>query len=375
MINQLKKYREDLHQIPELAFDLFQTSQYIKEELIALGYQPLSMAKTGWVVHKEGKSKDAIMFRTDMDGLPVHEKTQCSFQSRHEGRMHACGHDGHMAMMLGFAAYVSTLTHLEKTIVMIFQPAEEGPGGAKVMIEEGLFDLYSVKAVYGIHLYPELEEGIYGLVDGPMMAQNGEFDLRIEGKSSHGALPHLGNDAIIAASQLVQSYQMIMSRRISALDRAVITVGTIHGGEARNIVAKEVKMSGTIRAFDQMLYEKIKYWIHDIDQGIAKAYQVKIINDIKDYYPPVINDHQLFDQLVKSLHNNQYRLIDPMPVSEDFAFYQQKVPGVFVMLGSRNEKKGFTHPLHSDYFNFDSSILIKGVELYQSILKIHQVIE
>lgn len=374
MIDRLKTFRRDLHQIPEIGFDLDLTSRYIYDVLTDLGYHPISMAKTGWVISKAGKSQDAIMFRTDMDALPVDEKTGCDFQSKHPGKMHACGHDGHMAMMLGFAAYVSTLEHLEKTIVMIFQPAEEGPGGAKVMIEEGLFERFNIKACYGIHLYPGLDEGLYGLVDGPMMAQNGEFDGVVEGTSSHGALPHLGHDAILATTQLIQGYQSILSRRLNPLDRAVLTVGTLHGGEARNIIAKQVNFSGTMRAFDPVVYEQMKTWMREIEQGIEISYHVKIYNKVKDYYPPVINDHELFSNLKNALREDQYKLIDPMPVSEDFAFYQQKVPGVFVMLGSRNEKKGYIHPLHSDQFQFDERILIRGVELYQTILKIHNAI-
>jgi hippurate hydrolase len=374
MSKTLKAYRRELHQIPEIGFDLFKTSRYLYDALTSMGYEPIQMAKTGWVIAKQGKSDQAILFRTDMDALPVKEETDVSFKSHHEGSMHACGHDGHMSMMLGFAAYVSTLTHLEKTIVMIFQPAEEGPGGAKVMIEEGLFKRYQIEAVYGIHLYPGLLEGLYGLVDGPMMAQNGEFDLVIKGKSAHGAMPHQGSDAMIAASQLISSYQSIISRNLNPLDAGVITVGKIMGGEARNIIAKEVFMSGTIRAFKPSVYHMMKERIHQIDQGISQAFHVEIINDIKDYYPPVINDHHLFESLKYALQPSEYKLIEPMTVSEDFAFYQQHVPGVFVMLGSRNEKKGYIHPLHSCFFNFDEVILEKGVKLYQTILKIHHVI-
>ena len=375
MNDRLKHDRRALHQIPEIGFDLYKTSQYLYERLIEMGYEPIQMAKTGWLITKKGKSARAILFRTDMDGLPVEEKTGVAYQSTHEKAMHACGHDGHMSMMLGFASYVSKLQSLEKTIVMIFQPAEEGPGGAKVMIEEGLFKRYDIEAVYGIHLYPGLEEGLYGLVDGPMMAQNGEFDLVIEGLSAHGAMPHQGHDAMIAAANLISAYQTILSRTLNPLDAGVITVGTIHGGEARNIIAKEVKMSGTMRAFKTDVYQLMKQRMHEIDEGIALTHQVKIHNDIKDYYPPVINDHELFTILTKTLDQESYRIIEPMTVSEDFAFYQQHVPGVFVMLGSRNEKKGYIHPLHSCYFNFDEVILEKGVKLYQTLLKIHQVIE
>lgn len=374
MTDDLKKYRRELHQIPELGFDLFLTSKYIQNELIQMGYTPRQMAKTGWVIHKDGLSKEAILFRTDMDALPVKEETGTDFISKHHGKMHACGHDGHMAMMLGFAKFIAKQQELKKTVVMIFQPAEEGPGGAKVMIEEGLFDLYDIKAVYGIHLYPGLTEGLYGLVDGPMMAQNGEFDITITGKSSHGAQPHLGDDAMIAASQLIQGYQTIISRKVNPLDSVVITIGTIHGGQARNIIAQNVSLSGTMRAFKTDVYLKVKQWMHQIDRGIEMQYAVKIDNHIEDYYPPVTNDHTLFENLRNSLSRDQYHMIEPMTVSEDFAFYQQKVPGVFVMLGSRNEEKGYVHPLHSCYFNFDEKILLKGVELYKHILHIHHVI-
>lgn len=370
----LKTYRRDLHQIPELAFDLFKTHEYLKKELIRMGYEPIVMAKTGLVISKKGLSSEAILFRTDMDGLPVHENLDVSFQSTHKGNMHACGHDGHMAMMLSFASYCSTLSNLKKTIVMIFQPAEEGPGGASVMIEEGLFEMFHITACYGIHLYPGLEEGLYGLTPGPMMAQNAEFDISITGKSAHGGQPHQGIDAIVAAAHLVSSYQSIVSRRVNPLEKVVLSIGTIHGGEARNIIAQEVRLSGTLRAFNQDLYHDVKTWMRQIDQGIETQYQVKIINHIKDYYPPVINDIGLFNNLKDSLKPSSYKVIEPMTVSEDFAFYQQKVPGIFVMLGTKNEILGYVHPLHSCYFNFDECVLEKGVLLYQNILKLHQVI-
>jgi len=368
MVDYVIKQRRTLHEIPELGFDLPRTSQYIYNELVSMGYQPIQMAHTGWVIEKKGISSESILFRTDMDALPVEEKTKVSFASKHKGKMHACGHDGHMAMMLGFARYLSSCPPLKKGVVMIFQPAEEGPGGAKVMIEEGLFDRYDIQAVFGIHLYPGLEEGIYGLVDGAMLAQNGEFDLVIEGRSAHGAQPEAGRDAILAAAQLIEAYQSVISRRISPLEPAVITIGTIQGGEARNIIAQRVAISGTMRAFSDETYQKMKEEIKRIDQGIAFTHDVIIHHNIMDYYPAVSNDHHLFTQLINVLPKKSFQLIKPMTFSEDFAFYQQHVPGVFVMLGTRNEKKGYIHPLHSCYFQFDESVLIKGVELYQNIL-------
>jgi len=370
---KLKNYRRDLHQIPELAFDLYLTSAYVKKELEKMGYQTISTAKTGLIAVKEGQSKEAIAFRSDMDALPVTELTKASFLSKHEGKMHACGHDGHMSMLLGFAEYAANLKNLKKTIVFIFQPAEEGPGGAKVIIEEGFFEKLNIKHIFGIHLYPGLEEGLYGLVNGPMMAQNGEFNIHVHGKSAHGAQPHLGNDAILAASHLVTSYHSIISRFLDPLDPAVITIGTILGGEARNIIAQDIYLTGTIRSFNQTVYDTIKKKMRDIDSGISKSFDVNVKNDIIDYYPPVINDQKLFHMLESDMKENEYQILKPMMFAEDFAFYQQRVPGMFVMLGTKNEEKGYVHPLHSCYFNFDEKVLIKGVELYIRIAKLLEI--
>ncbi|MBU1141961.1 MAG: amidohydrolase [Firmicutes bacterium] len=372
--NELRKYRRDLHQIPEIAFDLYLTSAYIKKELAVMGYVTEDVAKTGIVAYKKGISDEAIAFRSDMDALTVDEKTNVDFMSKHPNRMHACGHDGHMAILLGFAEYVAQLENLQKTVVFIFQPAEEGPGGAKIVIEEGIFEKYNIKTIFGIHLYPGLEEGLYGLVDGPMLAQNGEFNLILKGKSAHAAQPHLAIDAILASSHLVTQYHTIISRNIDPLESAIITIGTLHGGEARNIIAGEVKLSGTIRSFNKETYETLKKRMRAIDKSIEIAFNVRINNDIIDYYPPVINDHQLFDLLKSNLDVNEYQLLKPMMFAEDFSFYQQKVPGLFVMIGTKNEKKNFIHPLHSCYFNFDEIVLNQGVELYKKVLKLMKVI-
>ncbi|MBU1800583.1 MAG: amidohydrolase [Bacteroidetes bacterium] len=371
---KLKQYRQDLHQIPEIAFDLFLTHEYIKKELELMGYSIEVVAQTGIIAHKKGESSEAIAFRSDMDALPVDEKTNAVFASKHPHKMHACGHDGHMSMLLGFADYVSKLTNLKKTIVFIFQPAEEGPGGAKVIINEGIFEKYHISHIFGIHLYPGLDEGLYGLVDGPMLAQNGEFNLVIKGKSAHAAQPHLGHDAILASASLINLYHTIISRNLDPLESAVITVGTIHGGEARNIIPNEVKISGTIRAFKGDIYELLKKRMRSIDHGIKIAFDVEVENDIMDYYPPVVNDHQLFELVKNTLAKDEYKLLKPMMFAEDFAFYQKKVPGLFLMIGTRNEKKGLIHPLHSCYFNFDEIVLEKGVEIYKKILKLMKIV-
>jgi amidohydrolase len=367
--NKLTQYRKDLHQIPELAFDLYETHAYVKKTLELMGYVTETVAKTGLIAQKKGKLEDSIAFRSDMDALPVTEMTQIDLPSKNIGKMHACGHDGHMSMLLGFAEKIAYLDLKKESIVFIFQPAEEGPGGAKIIINEGIFEKYHIKKIFGIHLYPELDEGLYGLVDGPMMAQNGEFNLTLIGKSSHGAQPHMGVDAVLAVSHLMTQYHSIVSRSIDPLDTAVVTIGTIHAGEARNIIARQANLSGTIRSFNNEVYGTIKKRMREIDAGISKSFDVEIDNQIMDYYPPVINDSSLFELLKSGLNEMDYKLIKPMMFAEDFAFYQKKVPGMFVMLGTRNEKKRFVHPLHSCYFNFDEKVLIKGVELYLYICK------
>lgn len=359
--------RQTLHQIPELGFNLFKTSKTVADMMESMGYTVESVASTGWIAFKKGKISEAIAFRADMDALPVEESTGVEFTSHHPGKMHACGHDGHMTMLLGLARRLATIdTHY--SVVFIFQPAEEGPGGAKIIVDSGLFKRYDIKAIFGIHLYPGLHQGVFGLCEGPMMAQNGEFDLTIHGVSAHGAQPHLGVDAIVAQAALVQGIHSIVSRNLDPLQSAVITVGTVSGGEARNIIAKSVSMSGTIRAFSQDVYQLCKQRMHSIVQGIEAAYGVNITLSIKDYYPPVINDRNLVQFASSVLDQDKFVYVQPLMISEDFSFYQQAVPGCFVLLGTKNEALGYQHPLHSRYFNFDETVLLEGIDFFEKIL-------
>lgn len=359
--------RRMLHQIPELGFNLFKTSQTVREIMESLGYQVESVASTGWIAFKQGELNEAIAFRADMDALPVSETTHVEFASQHPGKMHACGHDGHMTMLLGLAKRLAAKS-TKYSVVFIFQPAEEGPGGAKIIVDSGLFSRYDIKVIFGIHLYPGLPEGVFGLCEGPMMAQNGEFDITIQGKSAHGAQPHLGSDAILVQAALIQGLHSIISRNLNPLDSAVITVGTIHGGEARNIIAHSVSLSGTIRAFNENVYSMLKQRIHTLTEGCAASYGASITTLIKDYYPPVVNDPKLVQLARSVLKEHEYSNIQPLMISEDFSFYQQAVRGCFVMLGTGSEEKGYIHPLHSSNFNFDEAVLLKGIDFFENIL-------
>ncbi|MDF2700027.1 MAG: amidohydrolase [Haloplasmataceae bacterium] len=366
---EMKDIRRKLHQIPETGFNEVETSQFVKDILTKYGYTYEEVIGTGVIAVKKGKVKEAIAFRADMDALMVEEKTEVPFKSTHNGRMHACGHDGHMSLLLGFAMYLSQIENLEKTVVLIFQPAEEGPGGAKVLVEKGYLKKYHVEAIFGFHLYPNIVEGKIGLVDGPMMAQSGEVDINIYATSSHGAMPHQGVDGIVVAANLISAYQSIISRNIEPIQGAVVTLGKITGGEARNIICGKVRLEGTIRAFNTEVYNTIKQRMGQINLGLEAMYGVKIELEVRDFYPPVVNDSQLFDMINSSINETDIEYMKPVMLAEDFSYYQEAVPGVFMFLGTRNEALGYIHPLHSCYFNFNEDVLIKGVENYIKICK------
>jgi len=366
--DEIKKYRHYLHQIPETGFEEFKTQSFIKKELVKLGFEVEEVAKTGLIALKSGVEHKAIAFRADMDALAVIEKTNVPFMSTHEGKMHACGHDGHMSIVLGFASYISKL-ELKKDIVLLFQPAEEGPGGAKIIVDEGYLSKYHVEKIFGLHVFPGIAEGKVGLADGVLMGQAGEFDIMIHAISTHGAMPQNGVDGIVVASQLIQNFQSIISRNIDPIEGAVITIGKIEGGEARNVIAGKVVLNGTIRAFNQDTYEKMKKRMNEITQGLEKMHQIEIKIEIRDLYPPLVNHHHEHLMMLKILNEDEAVILKPMMIAEDFSYYLQALPGYFFMLGTKNESMGYIHPLHSCYFNFDDSILYHGVELYIRICK------
>lgn len=370
---EMKVIRRELHKIPEIGFSEYKTSNYIIEKLEKYGFDIERTAKTGIVAYKKGRNlKKAIAFRADMDGLRVNEQTGVSFTSTENGMMHACGHDGHMSILLGLARYLSDL-ELERDVVLLFQPAEEGPGGAEVIVKEGILEKYNVEYIFGLHILPDIEQGKIGITPGPMMAQTGEFDIKITSKGGHGAMPHTAIDSIYVASQLINSYQSIISRNIEPIEGCVLTIGKIEGGKARNIIADDVRLEGTIRAFNIEVYSKIKERMVEINSGLEKMFNVNIHMEIRDMYPPVVNDYKLFE-IFKAMFKDTIKIIKPMMISEDFSYYQREIPGLFFMLGSKNEEKGFIYPLHSCYFNFDEEILKIGLNIYLKICKYFGII-
>lgn len=372
LLDDIVKNRRALHQIPETALEEFKTKEYLKNYLISIGLEPQEIVETGLFVYIEGKDKEnCIAFRSDIDALNIKEETGAEFESKHIGKMHACGHDGHMTTLLGFAKYLTTIQPLEKSVLLIFQPAEESPGRAKDIVETGLLKKYNVKAIYGMHLFPELPEGTVASKEGPFFAQAALMTTTITGKSGHGAMPHKTIDPLMAFTKIVDGYQTIVSRNLSPFDPGVVTIGKFCGGSAQNIIADTVNFWGTIRTFKEENTEFIIDRIKEIHRGIELSYRVKIDEKIDIVYPPVINDKELYKKFVDTMKDMNYVEHEALTISEDFAYYQKEVPGIFMLLGTRSEEKGFVHPLHSCHFNFDEKVLLKGVEAFARILESH----
>ncbi len=356
----MKNNRKELHVLAEIGNKEYKTSNYIKNYLKSIGVEFEEMLETAVVGIIKGKNpKKTIAFRSDMDALTMGDKA-----------MHLCGHDGHMSVLLGLVTYLNEQReNLMDNIVFIFQPAEEGPGGAKPLIDAGIVGKYNIDEIYGLHIYPEIPEGYVGTRPNYFLAQVGELDIDIIAKSGHGAMPQNGIDGIVLASSFIGSLQTIISRNISPLENAVLTIGKMEGGTRRNIIAENIRIEGTIRAFKPEVYETIKKRIRELAKGYEVAYNCSINVEIRDDYPAVNNNEALYEEFVEAIGQEKVIKLEPIMISEDFSFYQKEIPGLFFMLGARNEEKGFTNGLHSINFNFDESILGNALDVYVKLLK------
>ncbi len=308
----IKECRKELHQIPEIANKEFKTQAYITARLdeMNIEYETHHTGIIGFLPANEiaTEKKGAIAFRADMDALPVTEQTSNPHPSTHEGMMHACGHDGHMSMLLGLAK-ILTEKHSIRTrdVVFIFQPAEENPGGAKILVETGFMQKHKVSEVFGIHVNSVVPEGRLATCAGPMMADNTVFRITIDGTSSHAAMPHMGTDTILAASHLVTQLQQIVSRNTDPHDTAVLSIGLIRGGVQLNVLAKHTYLEGTIRTFKGEVADKVFKRMEDIAAGIARAHNVHIGISITTKYPAVVNDEQLAAEFFELNDNAERR--------------------------------------------------------------------
>ncbi len=368
IINNLTIYRRDLHQIPELGFQEFKTQEYLITELKKMGYTPFKICETGVYVYINNNKDNSYAFRSDMDALPIEENSH-SFSSKHLGKMHACGHDGHMSTLLGFASYLKTIdkSKFNCNILLIFQPAEEGPGGAKNIVETGIFEKYKIKSIFGFHLFPTLPQGTIGSKIGGLMAKAAEINIDILGKSGHSGQPHKTVDSIQIALLFLQNMNNIVAKNLSPFDPSLISFNKIIGGTVRNIVAEKTRLEGTIRSFSQESFSFIIKRIKDIAHGLELSWNCKINIDIAEGYPPVINDkkyYNIFKEAIKTSDSIQLVEVEAEMLAEDFSFYQEKIPGVFYFVGTLNKEKNFDKSLHNCGFNFDEKALEYALESY-----------
>ncbi len=365
-------WRRDFHQYPELGFDEHRTSKIIGEALKEMGLAPqMNVGKTGVTADLSFGEGPTIALRADMDALPMQETSGLDFSSKHDGVMHACGHDGHMAMLLGAAkALTQNGDSFNGTVRFIFQPAEEGAGGARYMIEDGCLD--GVDEIYGIHVWNYQPVGEVGITDGPVLAAADMFEIKIKGIGGHGAAPQGTVDTVVVASHLVQALQTIVSRNTNPLESTVVTIGTINGGHNFNIIADEVTLSGTARAYTEENRNLIKTRMTEIIDGVAKTFGAGISFDYEDGYPPTINHTDPTNKVLKAAE----RVVGEkagMPYlsmgGEDFSYYLQKIPGCFFFVGSApNDQKLFETPHHCSHFTMDERALLVGPSIYLNLV-------
>lgn len=363
-------YRRHLHMYPEIQLQTKETKEYLISLLKEFGSLEIEegYAENGFVAYLRVNDKnECVAFRTDMDALPIQEENDVEFKSRYDGFSHACGHDGHMSIVLGTILYLlKNKEHLTKNVAFIFQPGEEGPGGAKLMIEQGLFEKYPITHVFGTHLSAEIEKGKISCMPKAMMARNGEMSIHIYGESAHGAMAFLGKDAIVAAASMIMQLQTIVSRNIDPLKSTVISIGMVQGGQVRNAICDHVNMEGTLRSFYDDSYELQKQRIFEVAKGIELLHNVKVDVSIKDYYDVVYNDEYL-DSLLKEVLEDDYVVQTPKMIAEDFSFYQKQVPGLFYFTGIKDEN--YQHDLHHCCFNFDEEALLYAIETNVRLLE------
>lgn len=365
MLDQLIKWRRYLHQIPEIGLKEYKTAHYIRQELEAMGYQWESVLETGTYVYINNNKKDTIAFRSEIDALAINECNDVDYKSKHNGMMHACGHDGHMSALLGLANKLKTSTvDLPHNILILFQPAEESPGAAQSIVETGIFEKYNVKEIYGMHLMPFLDEGIVATKKGPLMAMCGELDVKIIGKSAHAGLSYKGIDSIVIASYAIQMYQDLLSRRTSPFQSVILNIGKINGGTVRNGVAGETEYHGTVRCFDENIFNELTNSIENIHNGLSRIYGCHIEWSCPPLYPPVLNDFILFDKF-KKVVKDFVELNEPLMLAEDFSYYQKSISGLFFFLGTRSNQ--YSSGLHTEKFNFDEKVLLKAVDVYYQL--------
>lgn len=370
VLNECIQTREAFHRIPEKSCAEFETSAAIFDYLSELNPDKLEkFAVTGVRAVFYADSEFTRAVRADIDALPIFEHTKLPFKSQHSGFMHACGHDGHISMALATAKLVAqSRNQLKTNVVFIFQPAEEDIGGAEQMIEQGVLKNPDVNEIFGLHIWPYAEEGKIAISPGAIMARMCDLNVDIEGKSAHGARPQEGVDALVAAAQFISQTQTILSRDIDPKSTGVITIGKVDGGEARNIICDHVHLEGTIRTYDDRIAGTIKRRITEILKGLQLSMNVDTSYIENMVFPAVVNPPELTAKVRALFSKDELCKAEAVMASEDFSFYQHKIPGVFAFLGSN--APGYSAPLHSEIFDFNPEIMAGGIEFFCRVLEL-----
>ena len=376
MHDEMKKWRQDLHQIPEIGLKEYKTSEYIKNKLEEWnieykdGYSNTGIVAC--VIGNKGNSEKSIGLRADFDALPMSEKNNFDHKSKNNGMMHACGHDGHTSMLLGGLKYLSENPDFDGKVFFIFQPGEEGWSGGEKMIQDGLFKDFKIDEVYALHNWPELPLGQFGVSEGPMMASVEDFDIIIKGKGGHAAIPDLAIDPVVISSQVILGIQTIISRNINPVDKALISVTKIHAGSAYNVIDDEVSLGGTIRTFKDDTRKIIEKKITETAKGISEANGAKAEIKFNRLYPATINSKeksQFAASVARELvgENNVFTDVEPSMGGEDFSYLLNEKPGSYLYIGQKDENHNAY--LHTTKYDFNDNLLPLGVNFWVNLVK------
>lgn len=363
------KIRRDLHMHPELDFDLFRTSEKVKEFLQKENIEYYETAKTGICAIIRGKGDITVALRADMDALPMQELKETEYTSTSKNKMHACGHDVHTAILMGAAKVLNSMKEdLKGNVKLLFEPAEETTGGAQIMINEGVLKNPEVSVVFGLHVEPEIEVGKIGIKRDVVNAASNPFTIKIIGKGGHGAYPHRSVDPIVIAANVITTLQSVISREISAVYPAVISIGTINGGTAQNIIPEFVEISGIMRTMTLEHRKYVKDRLVEITEGICASMRAKCEIQIDESYPCLYNDDKTVDILQNAAEEiigkeNIIGLKHPAMGVESFAYFSLEKPSAFYFLGTRNESKDIIYPLHNNKFDVDEDSIITGIAI------------
>jgi hippurate hydrolase len=373
LVAPLVAFRRDIHANPELAYNEHRTADKIAQALRELGLEVhTGIGGTGVVASlKAGNSNRSIGLRADMDALPIHEETGLPYASCKPGIFHGCGHDGHVAMLLGAAQYLSRTRDFDGTVHFIFQPAEEGHGGARAMIEDGLFDRFPCDRVFAFHNWPDLPAGTVSTRPGPIMAAADKFEILVEGRGGHAAMPHKTPDAILAASNLVTQLNELVSRRIPPTSTAVLSVTQIEGGSSHNVLPAAVRVVGTVRSFDVSVQDRIEASLRQVAEGVAMGSGTRVTVNYDRYYPATINTADAAEEALAAAASVACAELAPAPAftSEDFGFMLQVCEGAYIWLGQGRGDEEV--PLHHPCYDFNDDVLATGIHLHVALVERH----